>query len=117
MKSPVEKSKRRKLSIFASITPMIMSPVGTKRLAWVNEGMRACQPTQAGRVHPMNAAVSSYGIISTMVRPTRVSIILLVSALAAGLAWLKAQQSDPAYSSLPGGTPEEKLWQALILFG
>ena len=66
---------------------------------------------------PKNAVVSSYGIISTMVRPTRVSIILLMAALAAGLAWLKAQQSDPAYSSQPGGTPEGKLWQALILFG
>src|SRR5437667_4816751 len=66
---------------------------------------------------PKNAVVSSYGIISTMVRPTRVSIILLMAALAAGLVWLKAQQSDPAYSSQPGGTPEENLWQALILFG
>src|SRR6266566_6093697 len=66
---------------------------------------------------PMNATVSSYGIISTMVRPTRVSIILLMATLAAGLAWLKAQQSDPAYSSQPGGTPEENLWQVLILFG
>src|SRR5437870_10313651 len=55
-----------------------------------------------------------------MSRPSRLSIILLIASLAAGLAWLKAQQtaaSDPAYSSEPGGTPEENLWQVLILFG
>src|SRR6476620_7408495 len=55
-----------------------------------------------------------------MIRPTRLSIILLIACLAAGLAWLKAQQAsdaDPAYSAQPGGTPEEKLWQVLILFG
>src|SRR4051812_31565528 len=55
-----------------------------------------------------------------MVRLTRVRIILLIAGTAAGLAWLKAQQSaesDPGYASQPGGTPEEKLWQVLILFG
>src|SRR5882672_6741766 len=55
-----------------------------------------------------------------MIRPTRAGSVLLTASLAAGLAWLKAQQtaaSDPAYASQPGGTPEENLWQALILFG
>src|SRR5678815_5691199 len=55
-----------------------------------------------------------------MIRSARVRIILLTAGLAAGLAWLTAQQTpdlDPAYSSQPGGTSEEKLWQTLILFG
>jgi hypothetical protein len=52
-----------------------------------------------------------------MIRPTRVRIILLIAGLAAGLAWLKAQQSDSGSAAQPGGTPEEKLWQVLILFG
>src|SRR2546423_7942439 len=63
-----------------------------------------------------SSSAAQHGIISTMVRPTRVSIILLIAGLAAGLAWLTAQQSgasDPAYASQPGGTPEEKLWQVL----
>src|SRR5262245_57551727 len=55
-----------------------------------------------------------------MIRQTRVRVVLLVASLAAGLVWLKAQQttaSDPADASQPGGTPEENLWQMLILFG
>ena len=55
-----------------------------------------------------------------MITPSRAGIVLLIASLAAGLAWLKAQQtaaSDPAYASQPGGTPEEDLWQVLILFG
>src|SRR5260370_21469349 len=55
-----------------------------------------------------------------MITPSRAGIVLVIASLAAGLAWLKAQQtaaSDPAYASQPGGTPEEDLWQVLILFG
>src|ERR1700722_13936581 len=53
-----------------------------------------------------------------MIRPA--ASLFLIASLAAGLAWLKAQQtaaSDPAYASQPGGTPEENLWQILILLG
>lgn len=55
-----------------------------------------------------------------MLRPVRLATVLLIASLVAGLAWLKAQQAattDASYSSLPGGTPEENLWQTLILFG
>ena len=54
-----------------------------------------------------------------MIRPA--ASVFLIAGLAAGLVWLKAQQtpaaSDPAYASQPGGTSEENLWQVLILLG
>src|SRR5215510_4365562 len=56
--------------------------------------------------------------MSTMVR--RMPATLLAICLAAGVAWMKGQQtaaSDPGYASQPGGTAEEKLWQVLILLG
>src|SRR5262245_41027769 len=55
-----------------------------------------------------------------MIRPARVTTIMLISGLAACIAWMRAQQSaapDPGYSAQPGGTPEENLWQVLILLG
>ncbi len=55
-----------------------------------------------------------------MNRSSRIYLILLAGALVSGLVWTRAQERapvDPAYAILPGGTPEESLWQVLILFG